>query len=163
MLTRRSFLQSSSLLALAPTVPLFVTRTARAAPENAHVLVVVQLDGGNDSLNTVVPHADPAYQKLRPKLKLEPKNLCSGWLAHAVAGPNPSNVAPIWTNRSGGERPGGTTPFTPNSSRRTVNRKAPSGPVVVRSLNWITPGLSPEIHTFAPGIGSPSASRTLPA
>jgi uncharacterized protein (DUF1501 family) len=76
MLTRRSFLQSSSLLALAPTVPLFITRTARAAPDkNAPVLVVVQLDGGNDALNTIVPHSDPAYQKLRPKLKLDPKNL----------------------------------------------------------------------------------------
>jgi uncharacterized protein (DUF1501 family) len=77
MLTRRSFLQSSSLLALAPTVPLFVAGTARAtaADKDARVLVVVQLDGGNDALNTAVPHADPSYQKLRPKLKLDPKTL----------------------------------------------------------------------------------------
>jgi uncharacterized protein (DUF1501 family) len=76
VLTRRSFLRSSSLLALAPTVPLFVTRTARATPDkDARVLVVVQLDGGNDALNTVVPHADPAYQQLRPRLKLDPKSL----------------------------------------------------------------------------------------
>ncbi len=32
MLARRAFLQSSSLLALARAVPLFVARTARAAP-----------------------------------------------------------------------------------------------------------------------------------
>ena len=31
-------------------------------------LVVVELAGGNDGLNTVVPHADPAYHALRPTL-----------------------------------------------------------------------------------------------
>ena len=76
MLTRRSFLKSSALLALAPTVPVFVTSTARAAglDKDARVLVVVQLDGGNDALNTLVPLKNETYAKLRPKLKIADKD-----------------------------------------------------------------------------------------
>jgi uncharacterized protein (DUF1501 family) len=76
MFTRRSFLKSSALVALAPTVPVFVTRTARAAGSEAdrRILVVVQLDGGNDGLNTLVPLKNETYQKLRPRLKIADKD-----------------------------------------------------------------------------------------
>ncbi len=76
MLTRRSFLKSSSLLALSPTVPAFISQTARAAgrDKNSRVLVVVQLDGGNDGLNTLVPLKNETYAKLRPKLKIADKD-----------------------------------------------------------------------------------------
>ena len=36
------------------------------------ILVVVQLSGGNDGLNTVVPYADPLYRQLRPQLGKQP-------------------------------------------------------------------------------------------
>jgi uncharacterized protein (DUF1501 family) len=72
MLSRRDFLKHSSLLALAPTVPGFVANTARAAkPEKSNrILVVIQLDGGNDGINTVVPYADEGYAKHRRLLRL---------------------------------------------------------------------------------------------
>jgi uncharacterized protein (DUF1501 family) len=75
MLSRRSFLKSSSVVALSATVPLFLQRAAAAPDRDARVLVVVEMDGGNDALNTVVPHADGEYAKLRPRLKLDPKRL----------------------------------------------------------------------------------------
>lgn len=80
MTTRRDALKAlggSTLLALAPTVPGFLARTARAAApmKDGRVLVVVQLDGGNDGINTVVPFADEGYAKARKALRLEPKDL----------------------------------------------------------------------------------------
>jgi uncharacterized protein (DUF1501 family) len=39
-----------------------------ATSHPGRTLVVVELAGGNDGLNTVVPHADPAYHSLRPTL-----------------------------------------------------------------------------------------------
>src|SRR5262249_38783304 len=77
MLSRRAFLKSSALLALAPTVPGFLARTARAAEpgRDARALVVVQLDGGNDGLNTVVPFKDEGYAKYRKTLRLQPDRL----------------------------------------------------------------------------------------
>jgi uncharacterized protein (DUF1501 family) len=77
MLSRRTFLQASTLIALAPTVPGFLARTARAAEldRDGRILVVVQLDGGNDGINTVVPFADDGYAKHRKVLRLPKETL----------------------------------------------------------------------------------------
>ena len=73
MSTRRTFLQSASLASFAATAPRFVARTAAAsAPHRDTVLVVVQLTGGNDGLNTVIPFADPDYLKGRPTIGIKP-------------------------------------------------------------------------------------------
>jgi uncharacterized protein (DUF1501 family) len=78
MLSRRQFMQySSSLISLSPLVPTMLCRAAEAAaPEaDAKVLVVIQLDGGNDGINTVVPYGDDGYAKARVKLRLETRDL----------------------------------------------------------------------------------------
>jgi uncharacterized protein (DUF1501 family) len=72
---RRDFLGlASTLLTTSATVPAFLERTAWAAAGDAaakdRVLVVLQLTGGNDGLNTVVPFTDENYRRLRPKLNL---------------------------------------------------------------------------------------------
>ena len=75
MFTRRQFLtrtlQGSSLLALGSVVPQFIASTARAAEAGKdNVLVVVEMNGGNDGLNTVIPYADDLYHKARTTLRL---------------------------------------------------------------------------------------------
>ena len=73
--TRRSFLTQSSAVAWGVGLPAVFQRAAWAAPKSDRpggeqtVLVVVQLSGGNDGLNTVIPFRDPVYQKSRPKLR----------------------------------------------------------------------------------------------
>lgn len=76
--TRRDFLKTSvgasTLLSLAPAVPTFLARTAAANAGRRDaadtVLVVLQLAGGNDGLNTVVPYGDDEYAKCRSTLRL---------------------------------------------------------------------------------------------
>jgi uncharacterized protein (DUF1501 family) len=56
--------------------PIVFSRPAAAAkPANERILVVVELSGANDGLNTVVPFGDDAYYRARPKLGLPAKNL----------------------------------------------------------------------------------------
>jgi uncharacterized protein (DUF1501 family) len=76
MFTRRDFLARSSLLAFAPLVPQFLARTARAAePGKDTVLVILEMTGGNDGLNTVIPHANDLYHKNRPTLRIAAKEV----------------------------------------------------------------------------------------
>jgi len=74
MISRRQLLartlQGSSLVALNAMVPGFVARTAHAAAAGKDsVLVVLEMTGGNDGLNTVIPYADDLYHKARPTLR----------------------------------------------------------------------------------------------
>ena len=67
------------MASFASRAPDFLVRSAMAASsgnkERDTVLVVVQLSGGNDGLNTVVPYADDEYGRNRPTLCLPPDKL----------------------------------------------------------------------------------------
>jgi len=83
--TRREVLQVGmsglGVVVLGSTVPAFVSKMAfaqsgaSAQMSDDNVLVVVQLSGGNDGLNTVVPHTDDAYHKARPYIGIKDKLL----------------------------------------------------------------------------------------
>src|SRR5262245_16043561 len=76
--TRREFLgRGLTLASAAVTVPRFIEASAFGLPHalaglssipgvpEDRVLVVVQLSGGNDGLNTVIPYTDPIYYRVR--------------------------------------------------------------------------------------------------
>jgi uncharacterized protein (DUF1501 family) len=74
---RREFLYGIGIGAAGalPVPPLFA-RTAQAlggqTSGNGRILVVLELSGGNDGLNTLVPYGDDAYYKHRPKIGVRP-------------------------------------------------------------------------------------------
>lgn len=82
--TRREFLRRTVLgSSLAWTVPAFLANTfdalqakaegsaiQTATGKDATILVVLQMAGGNDGLNTVVPYTNDFYHKARPQIGL---------------------------------------------------------------------------------------------
>jgi len=87
--TRREFLRRTVLgSSLAWTVPAFLANTFSALQaeaegsaiqtptgKDASILVVLQMAGGNDGINTVVPYANDFYHKARPVIGLKAENV----------------------------------------------------------------------------------------
>lgn len=75
--TRRECLRhgigSTAMLAVGSSVPGSLAQTALTSEpkkQNERVLVVLELNGGNDGLNTIVPYADDVYYRSRPQLNI---------------------------------------------------------------------------------------------
>lgn len=75
--TRREFLRAGTMVAAGCMIPRFLVELASATASAAgggsageRVLVVVQLAGGNDGLNTLIPYSDDVYYRARPRLAI---------------------------------------------------------------------------------------------
>ncbi|WP_197231374.1 DUF1501 domain-containing protein [Novipirellula artificiosorum] len=73
--SRRRFLRSSiggaTAVGIGAAIPdCFLQASERALHASERILVVVQMTGGNDGLNTVIPYANDDYRSARPKLAI---------------------------------------------------------------------------------------------
>jgi len=95
---RRNFVKLAATLPLAALAPRVASAAAPASGDYRKLLVLIELKGGNDGLNTVVPYADPAYYALRPKLAIVRDQVVQ---LSDTAGLHPSlePLLPLWKNR----------------------------------------------------------------
>ncbi|MEM8536973.1 MAG: Twin-arginine translocation pathway signal sequence domain-containing protein, partial [Pseudomonadota bacterium] len=93
---RRRLLQTIGSVAALPmlSLPGFVA-AAGAKPSAGNILVLIELAGGNDGLNTLVPVKDSAYRALRPGIGISRRaalGLTSDFGLHPSMGP----LADLW-------------------------------------------------------------------
>ncbi len=79
-MNRRKFLQSIGVAAGAPlagtlqgvawAAPAAASATSTGTSPYGNILILIELKGANDGLNTVIPYADPAFVSLRPRLAI---------------------------------------------------------------------------------------------
>ena len=89
---RREFLQSAGVASLALGLPSWALAQPRAQYRNT--LILVELKGANDGLNTVVPYADAQYYALRPRIAIKREEVLQ---LDERTGLHPS-LAPFMTN-----------------------------------------------------------------
>lgn len=70
IMNRRTFLKSTSLASTATLMPGFLSKL-HADLSGKRILVILQLSGGNDGLNTFIPFQDDLYYKNRPRLGIK--------------------------------------------------------------------------------------------
>jgi uncharacterized protein (DUF1501 family) len=72
---RRRFLRNGIAFGTSAALPSVFDRALAAEPTNNRILVVLELSGGNDGLNTLVPYGDDLYYRHRPNLGIKRERL----------------------------------------------------------------------------------------
>ncbi len=96
-MNRRDFLCSAAAGAVVACYP-HAAMAAGAPGRYDNLLILVELKGGNDGLNTVVPFADADYYRLRPRLAIARDQVLQ---LDAATGLHPAlqPLMPLWQNR----------------------------------------------------------------
>ena len=113
-------------------------RAARERPlaEDAGVLVIVTLYGGNDGINTVIPYADNAYHDARPELAYAPEAVVH---LDAQLGLNPAlrGLAELWSRGQLAIVRGVGYPKPDHSHFRSMDIWQTAAPTEPVSTGWI--------------------------
>lgn len=98
-LDRREFLKYASLVSASAAVPLLTPELLFAAngrrPEK--IVVLVELKGGNDGFNTLVPFTDELYHLYRPRIGIEPRQVLP-LNEHVGMHPRMKALMPLWNS-----------------------------------------------------------------
>lgn len=106
VLTRRDFVRSGlAVVSVGAFMPTIFSRAVAAASFDrrlsapgdapAKTLIIIQLAGGNDGLNTVIPYADSRYRQLRPALGIADDQILK--LDGSIGfHPSLASLKPIW-------------------------------------------------------------------
>jgi uncharacterized protein (DUF1501 family) len=74
---------------------------AAATSPYRRLLILVELKGGNDGLNTVVPYTDPNYYALRPRIAIRRDEVLPIWIGHRPASRAAAAAAAVAGGRTG--------------------------------------------------------------
>jgi uncharacterized protein (DUF1501 family) len=145
---RRDFLRLSTLVPLAGVGGL----VHAANPAARRLLVMVELQGGNDALNTVIPFADPAYAFLRPRLAI-PRERIVQLSEHTGLHPSLAPLKPAWDAgelavvQGLGPVDGAASHF---HARETWDMAADGDPDPAKG--WLARALPPAAHDFPQAV-----------
>ena len=124
---RRDFLQTlggTTLAAMAHPGAL------AGSPVRSRLLVLVELKGGNDGLNTVVPYTDPTYYRLRPTLAIG-RDAVLPLDSRLGLHPSLAPLMPLWRARRDGDSAGDRLSRTPASPTFVRRRSGIAPPAAV--------------------------------
>jgi len=140
---RRKFLASGfglfGAVLSAPQLLNLLAQQAEAAPRavgSSRILILIQMAGGNDGLNTVIPFTDPAYLKLRPAIGVRPQNvlkLTDKEGLHPSMGP----FQQLYEKRKLAIIQGAGYPDPNLSHFRSIEIWQTADPVKIRDTGWI--------------------------